>query len=84
MWINPGDEGGYPHTYMNFNIEDTWSKVCYPRFAHILVFLDLDIADNRTPVYEFNQPPHEQVLGIHVSSDREFWKTPNMHRYYST
>lgn len=67
---------------MNLNIEGTQYKVSYPRFAHILVFSDSDISINRTHVHEFNQPPREQVLGIYVSPNHEFWKTPNMHRYY--
>lgn len=83
LLIKVGDEeGGYPHPYINFNIEGTRYKVSYPRFAYILEFSDLDNAENITRVHEFKQPPREQVMDIHVSLDREFLKTPNIHRYY--
>jgi hypothetical protein len=67
---------------MNFNIEGTWYRVSYAKFAHILGFSDADIAPERARVHEFNQPPHEQILDIHVSPDHEFWKTANMCHFY--
>jgi hypothetical protein len=55
LWITPGNEDGdYPHPYMNFNIEGTWYKVNYARFAHILGFSDADIAPDKAHVHEFN------------------------------
>ena len=58
LWIMLGSEDGdYPHPYMNLNVEGTWYRVNYARFAHILGFSDADIALYKARVHEFNHPP---------------------------
>jgi hypothetical protein len=84
LWIKKVDEeaDGYDYPVMYFFIQGNWHKVSYRRFAHILGFSDTDIQGSNMRVHNIRLPMREETEFIHVSNDREFWTTANMHRYY--
>jgi hypothetical protein len=84
LWIKKVDEeaDGYDYPVMYFFIQGNWHKVSYRRFAHILGFSDADIQGSNMRVHNIRLPMREETEFIHVSNDREFWTTANMHRYY--
>jgi hypothetical protein len=67
---------------MYFFIQGVWHKVSYRRFAHILGFSDEDIQGGNLKVHDIRLPMREETEFIHISKEREFWITANMHRYY--
>jgi hypothetical protein len=84
LWVKKVDEeaDGYDYPVMYFFIQGNWHKVSYRRFAHILGFSDADIEGSNMRVHDIKLPMWEETEFIHVSMDREFWTTANMHRYY--
>jgi hypothetical protein len=67
---------------MYFFIQGVWHKVSYRRFAHILGFSDEDIRDSNLKFHDIRLPQCEEQEILHISKEREFWVTSNMHRYY--
>ena len=67
---------------MYFFIHDFWHRVSYRPFVHILGFFDEDIQGSNLKVHDIRLPMREEQEIIHISKEREFWITSNMHRYY--
>jgi hypothetical protein len=67
---------------MYFFIQGVWHKVSYRCFTHILGFSDAYIQGSNMKVHDIRLPMREEIEFIHVSLEREFWTTANMHRYY--
>jgi hypothetical protein len=47
-----------------------------------LGFSDNDIQGNNLKVHDIRLPRREEQEFVHISKEREFWVTLNMHRYY--
>jgi hypothetical protein len=84
LWVKLGSEiiGGYEYPYMNFNIEGTWYKISYKRFAHIISFTDQEIQSDRKCVHSYNLPDRDDVSDIHIVPTKDLWKTTNIQAYY--
>jgi hypothetical protein len=83
LWIKNADEGSpYNFPYMNFYIEESWYKVSYRRFAHILGFSDNNIAGDKVKIHDFRPPTRAEAKDLHLSENDEYWKSTNMHKYY--
>jgi hypothetical protein len=67
---------------MYFFIQGIWHKVSYRRFAHILGFSDNYIQGSNLKFHDNRLPRWEEQEFVHISKEREFWVTSNMHRYY--
>jgi hypothetical protein len=65
-------------------IQGVWHKVSYHRFAHILGFSNADIQGSNMKVHDIRLPMREEIEFIHISMEREFWTTANMHRYLNS
>jgi hypothetical protein len=70
LWIKPADD-----------IEGSWYKVSYRRFAHILGFTDDDISRDKIKIHDFCPPTRAEAKDLHISEIDEYWKSTNLHKY---